>query len=78
MARREKPHLPTDTDWPPQTVEWFEAWRDSRCTDQWDERQWQYMFDTAIVHSLVYGSFAFNWLPELRTRLVQMGLVFDD
>jgi hypothetical protein len=77
MARREKPDLPSDTDWPPQTVEWFNAWRDDHITDSWDAVQWQYMFDTAIVHSLVYGSFAFNWLPELRARLVQMGLEFD-
>jgi len=77
MARTEKPHLPSDTDWPPSTVEWFEAWRSDHITDQWGEIQWQYMFDTAIVHSLVYGSYAFQWLPELRARLVQMGLDFD-
>ena len=76
MARKEKPHLPEDTDWPQQTRDWFDTWRDSHETDDWDERQWQYMFDTAIVHSLVYGSYDFHWLPELRTRLFQMGLDF--
>ena len=78
MARRPKPDLPEGFEFSQATREWFEAWRTSRCTDQWDERQWQFMFDTAIVHSLVYGSYDFHWLPELRTRLLQMGLTFDD
>ncbi len=78
MSKREKPNLPEDGfEFCPATREWFEAWRSSRATDDWDDRQWQYMFDTAIVHSLVYGSYDFHWLGELRTRLTQMGLYFE-
>ena len=67
MSKREKPNLPEEGfEFCPATREWFEAWRSSRATDDWDDRQWQYMFDTAIVHSL-----------ELRTRLTQMGLYFE-
>ena len=29
-AKREKPTLPTATDWPAETVTWFNAWRDAR------------------------------------------------
>ena len=65
-AKKDKPTLPEDTDWPKETVEWFEAWRSNRCSDHWDDRQWQYVMDTAIVHALVYGSNAF------------MGLTFED
>lgn len=78
MAKREKPDLPEEFDFCPATRRWFETWRSSRVTDHWDDRQWQYMFDTAIVHSLVWGSFDFHWLSELRTRETQMGLVYDD
>lgn len=78
MAKKDKPSLPTDTDWPPETVAWFDAWRQNRCTDRWDARQWQYMLDTAIVHALVYGSAAYGELPELHKRLAFMGLEFDD
>ena len=78
MATREKPQLPDSFDFCDQTREWFEAWRSSRCTDRWDMRQWNYMFDTAIVHSLVYGSYDFRWLGELRARLTQMGLDFEE
>ena len=78
MSKREKPNLPEDGfEFCPATREWFEAWRSSRATYDWDDRQWQYMFDTAIVHSLVYGSYDFHWLGELRTRLTQMGLYFE-
>lgn len=73
----EKPHLPDGTEWPPETEEWFEAWRESPSTDSWDARQWQYMFDTAIVHALIYQSNQFNYLGELRARLSYMGLNFD-
>ena len=78
MAKRETPDLPEEFDFCPATRRWFETWRSSRVTDHWDDRQWQYMFDTAIVHSLVWGSFDFHWLSELRTRETQMGLVYDD
>ena len=78
MARTEKPDLPDSFDFCDRTREWYEAWRASRCTDHWDMRQWNYMFDTAIVHSLVYGSYDFHWLGELRARLTQMGLDFEE
>ena len=65
-AKREKPTLPTDTDWPAETVTWF------------NERQWQYVMDTAIVHALVYGSNDFGALAELDKRLRFMGLTFED
>lgn len=77
-AKREKPTLPTDTDWPAETVTWFNAWRDDRCSDRWDERQWQYVMDTAIVHALVYGSNDFGALAELDKRLRFMGSTFED
>lgn len=77
-AKREKPTLPTDTDWPAETVTWFNAWRDDRCSDRWDERQWQYVMDTAIVHALMYGSNDFGALAELDKRLRFMGLTFED
>lgn len=77
-AKKDKPTLPEATDWPKETVEWFEAWRSNRCSDHWDDRQWQYVMDTAIVHALVYGSNDFGALAELHKRLAFMGLTFED
>lgn len=73
-----KPRLPAGTDWPPETEEWFAAWRDSDRTDGWDAPQWQFLFDTAVVHALVYGSQQFSWLQELRVREQHMGLGFAE
>lgn len=72
-----KPTLPDTWDWCEETRAWFDAWRLSPATDDWDGRQWQYMFDTAIVHSLVYGTQAYQFLGELGNRLKFMGLQFE-
>ena len=73
----EKPNLPESTEWPEETQEWFSAWRESKRTDNWDMCQWQYMFDTAIVHALIYQAEQFNYLCELRARLSYLGLTFE-
>ena len=73
----EKPILPTETEWADETLVWFKAWRDSTRTDGWDAVQWQYMFDTALVHSAVYGMNMLSMLGELNVRLKYMGLVFE-
>lgn len=79
MAKREdgKPSLPEGTDWCPETVAWFGAWADSPATDGWDMRQWHYMFDTALVHNMIYGYSDLSYISELRQRLAFMGLTFE-
>lgn len=72
----DKPSLPGSIPWAEETLAWFDDWRSSPRTDPWDMPQWQYLFDTAIVHSAVYsGDMA--QLPELHKRLAYMGLAFD-
>ena len=73
----EKPTLPEDSEWADETIAWFNAWRNSPRTDGWDACQWQYMFDTALVHSLIYGANEFSFLGELRGRLNYLGLTFE-
>lgn len=69
--------LPATTDWADETIAWFEAWRDSPRTDEWDAVQWQFFYDTAVVHSAVYGFNDLSQLPELSKRLQFMGLTFE-
>lgn len=73
----EKPELSTEVPWAPETIEWFEHWRSSPRTDNWDALQWQYLMDTAVVHSCVWGSQDYSMLGELRTRESYMGLTFE-
>ena len=77
MTQQDKPPLPSgEFEFCPATREWYDAWRQSSISDAWDARHWQYMFDTAIVHSAVYGSFDFSMLSELDRRERYMGLTF--
>ena len=64
-------------DYAEDTEQWFEAWRSSPRTDGFDAPQWQYMKDTAVVHSLIYGQGMFEMLPDLEKRLDKLGLAFD-
>lgn len=73
----DKPKLPEDIPFPEETVKWFEGWRNSPRSDDWDELQWQYLIDTALVHSAVWGSQDFSMLGELHKRLAYMGLTFE-
>ena len=77
MPKSTKPLLPDTADWPEQTVLWFDTWRNSTRTDSWDDSQWQYLFDTALVHAEVWGSGNTALLGELRARESYMGLTFD-
>ena len=72
----DKPKLPADIPFPEETVKWFNDWRNSPRSDDWDELQWQYLIDTALVHSAVWGSQDFSMLGELHKRLAYMGLTF--
>ena len=72
-----KPKLPEDIPFPEETVKWFNDWRNSPRSDDWDELQWQYLIDTALVHSAVWGSQDFSMLGELHKRLSYMGLTFE-
>lgn len=64
-------------DYAEDTEKWFEAWRSSPRTDGWDACQWQYMKDTAVVHTLIYGQGMFEMLPDFEKRLDKLGLRFD-
>ncbi|MDD7203218.1 MAG: hypothetical protein SOV20_08765 [Coriobacteriales bacterium] len=78
MASDQKPNLPRvdGQPWCTETKKWFKAWRDSPATDSWDERQWQFLFDTALVHSAVWYDGDMTKIGELRAREAQMGLTF--
>lgn len=64
-------------DYASDTEQWFEAWRGSPRTDGFDAAQWQYMKDTAVIHTLIYGQGMFELMPELDKRLKYLGLTFD-
>jgi hypothetical protein len=78
MPSNSKPNLPRveGQPWCAETKRWFKAWRDSPVTDSWDARQWQFLFDTALVHMAVWYDGDLSKVGELRAREAQMGLDF--
>lgn len=79
MPDSRKPNLPKveGQPWCAETKRWFNAWRDSPATDSWDDRQWQFLFDTALVHMAVWYDNDLTKVGELRARETQMGLDFE-
>lgn len=79
MPTDHKPNLPRveGQPWCAETKRWFRAWRDSAATDSWDGRQWQFLFDTALVHQAVWYDGDLTKVGELRAREAQMGLAFE-
>lgn len=76
VKKKEKPQLPEGQMWTPETIAWFNSWRNSPRSDNWDECQWQYVFDTAIIHNFAYNGDV-TMFSELNRRLAFMGLNFD-
>ena len=79
MPDNRKPNLPEveGQPWCAETKRWYKAWRDSPATDSWDARQWQFLFDTALVHMAVWYDGDLTKVGELRAREAQMGLDFN-
>lgn len=79
MPTDHKPSLPRveGQPWCAETKRWFKSWRDSSVTDSWDARQWQFLFDTALVHQAVWYDGDLTKVGELRAREAQMGLAFE-
>ena len=50
--------LPDSLDWPEETEQWFEEWRDSPITNDWNDQQWSYLYDTAWLHAQLWGGAA--------------------
>lgn len=72
-----KPNLPKSVEWPQSTAKWFEQWRKSPATDNWDTLQWSYLIDTALIHAEVWEGGNTALLGELHKREAYMGVRFD-
>lgn len=75
--KKRKPNLPTDTEWCDATKKWYNTWKRSSRTDDWDDTQWHYLLETAMVHQLAFTTYNPMALSELRKREQFMGLNFD-
>lgn len=65
--------LPEAIDWPEITREWWAAWQQSPQTADWDDLQWHYLLDTALIHATVWGNGDVSRATELRARIERLG-----
>jgi hypothetical protein len=70
--------LAPDAPWHPQTVAWWETWRHSPMAKTWLETDWDFLLDTAILHTQFWSRPNFNGAAELRQRVAKLGATIED
>lgn len=74
---RHGPDLPDVYEWHPRTVEWWETWRTSPQAAEFTKTDWDFLVDTAMLHSRFWGG-ATMLAPELRLRAAKFGQTPED
>lgn len=77
MATIDDLELPEKPKLSDRTREWFEAWKKDPRTQSWGEAECQFLLDTALIHSFVWGAGRVDLAHELFLREREMGLLFE-
>ena len=71
-------HVPQD-DWHPRTKAWWAAWRSSpQAMNMQTEVDWEYLLDTALMHSNMWTTGSFELAAEVRQRMSMFGATPQD
>jgi hypothetical protein len=70
------PALP-DGNWHERTIAWWETWRKSPQASMFTETDWDYLLDTALLHSKFWNDDA-STAAELRLRVAKFGATPED
>lgn len=73
----EQPDLPDGIVWHPQTLIWWEMWRESPLVSDFTVNDWRYLIDTALVHT-AFWSGSIERAGELRLRAAKFGETPED
>lgn len=71
------PELPATMDWHSQTLIWWDIWTRSPLTDKYTEGDWNYLIDTALIHSAFWNG-DLKLAAELRNRMAKFGATPED
>lgn len=71
------PELPGDVDWPERTRRWWKTWRTSPQAKTLTETDWDFLLDTALLHSRLWRGDA-KVSAELRLRVAKFGATPED
>ena len=70
------PELPKGYDWHMQTIKWWQTWRISPMASTFTHTDWDFLLDTAILHSAHWNGE--NTAAELRIRVAKFGATPED
>lgn len=66
------PELPDGLEWPPETLKWWQTWRESAQAQTFTAVDWSYLTDTAVLHAAFWSGDR-SVAPELRLRVAKFG-----
>ena len=69
--------MPEDVEWHPRTVAWWQTWRLSAQAQSWQDTDWDFLLDTAVLHS-AFWSGKRDVAAELRLRVAKFGATTED
>jgi hypothetical protein len=75
------PELPEDVmpdGWHPRTVAWWDTWRRSAQSQEFTETDWDFLLDTALMHSTMWAKGRWEFAAELRLRAAKFGATPED
>ena len=72
------PELPDGVDWHPQTVAWWQTWRRSPLAQAWFATDWDFLLDTAMLHSRMWSTGSLGLAAEVRLRVAKLGATTED
>lgn len=72
------PPLPEGYDWHPQTLALWDSLRRSPLLADEPELGWQFLIDTALMHSTMWAKSRWEFASEVRLRLAKYGATPED
>ena len=72
------PELPSEVDWHPQTIKWWQTWRTSPLSQAWIDTDWDFLLDTALMHNEMWARGKWEFAAELRLRVAKLGATVED
>lgn len=70
--------LPDEVEWHPATVKWWESWRRSPQAQLMTPTDWDFLMDTALLHTTMWSGGRTDLAAELRLRVAKFGATMED
>lgn len=74
------PDLPDlgDEAWHSRTIAWYRTWRESAQAQTFTDTDWDFLIDTALMHTVMWSKGKWEFASEVRLRGAKLGATKDD